>query len=199
VRASGGPGGSGARHLARPVLLDTWLPEYDVSKRHSIEIAAPRERVYEELLRYDLGRSLVTGILMTLRGYGALRDRAREGGEPSSLVERLERFAFTLLEERPGEELVFGLVGRFWRRDGGLLRLTRDEFGSFRDPGFAKAAWNLKVDEGLLSTETRVQCLGEEARRKFLPYWRLIEPFSGAIRRSLLRGIRRAATSSALT
>jgi hypothetical protein len=187
------------------VLLDRWLPEFDVSKRHSIEIAAPRERVYEELLRYDLGGSAVTGLLMGLRGYGLRRKRAEKGG--GSFPERLERFGFTLLEESPGEELVFGLVGKFWRLDGGLLRLTTDEFAAFREPGFAKAVWNLRVGSGLhlphggsglhlphceLTTETRVLCLGEAARRKFLRYWRLIEPFSGAIRRSLLRGVRRA-------
>lgn len=44
-----------------------------------------------------------------------------------------------------------------------------------------------------LSTETRVLCFGDAARRKFLLYWRVVEPFSGVIRWSLLRGVRRAA------
>lgn len=185
------------------MLLDTWLPEFDVSKRHAISIPAPADRVYSELLRYDLGRSLVTGVLMTLRGYGLRRKRAREG-QRSSLPDRLEQFAFTRLEEKPGEELVFGLVGKFWRPDGGLLRLSREDFAAFREPGFAKAAWNLRIEPrpgsaSELSTETRVLCLGEDARRKFLLYWRVIEPFAGLIRRSLLRGILRAATSSART
>jgi hypothetical protein len=179
------------------VLLDRWLPEFDVSKRHSIEITAPRERVYEELLRYDFGGSAVTGLLMGLRGYGFRMKRARKADHPS-LPEKLERFGFTLLEERTGEELVFGLIGKFWRLEGGLKHVSADEFTAFREPGFAKAAWNLRVGSGLhlphceLSTETRVLCLGEGARRKFLRYWSLIEPFSGAIRRSLLRGVHRA-------
>jgi hypothetical protein len=198
------------------VLLDRWLPEFDVSKRHSIEITAPRERVYEELLRYDFGRSAVTGLLMGLRGYGFRMKRARKGDRPS-LPEKLERFGFTRLEERTGEELVFGLIGKFWRLDGGLKHVSADEFNAFREFGFAKAAWNLRVGSGLhlphggsglhlpqggsglhlphceLSTETRVLCFGTEARRKFLRYWSVVEPFSGAIRRSLLRGVRRAA------
>ena len=189
------------------MLLDRWLPEFDVSKRHSIEITAPRERVYEELLRYDFGRSAVTGLLMGLRGYGFRTKRARKGDRPS-LPEKLERFGFTRLEERTGEELVFGLIGKFWRLDGGLKHVSADEFNAFRESGFAKAAWNLRVGSGLhlphggsglhlphceLSTETRVLCLGEGARRKFRRYRRVVEPFSGAIRRSLLRGVRRAA------
>ncbi|HMA17373.1 MAG TPA: hypothetical protein VKS03_02950 [Thermoanaerobaculia bacterium] len=185
------------------MLLDDWLPEFDVSKRHAIQIAAPPERVYEEILRYDFGDSIVTTALMGLRGYGARRQRTG-ASQGSSLKERLERFAFTLLDEKPGEELVFGLVGRFWRPDGGLRRLSREEFATFAEPGFAKAAWNLRLNSGpgpacTLSTETRVLCLGESARRKFVLYWRFVEPFAGLIRWSLLRGIRRAATSSSRT
>jgi hypothetical protein len=182
------------------VLLDTWLPEFDVSKRHAISIPAPAERVYSELLRYDLGDSFVTALLMGLRGYGFRWKRTGQA-EVSSLSEQLERFAFTRLEEKPGEELVFGLVGKFWRPDGGLRRLSREDFAAFREPGFAKAAWNLRVEPGPgsaseLSTETRVLCLGESARRKFLLYWRVVEPFSGLTRRSLLRGVLRATSSS---
>ncbi|HLN80026.1 MAG TPA: hypothetical protein VK392_02425 [Thermoanaerobaculia bacterium] len=185
------------------MLLDRWLPEFDVSKRYGVTIGAPRERVYDELLRYDFGDSIVTTILMGLRGYGSRRKRT-SASQGSSLKGRLERFAFTLLDETPGEELVFGLVGKFWRPDGGLRRLSREKFAAFAEPGFAKAAWNLRLDPGpgsacSLSTETRVLCLGGDVRRKFLLYWRLVEPFSGAIRWSLLRGVRRAATSSAHT
>ena len=191
------------------MLLDRFLPEYDVSKRHSIEIPAPRERVFEAVGRYDFGSSLVTGALMGLRGYGWRRRRAGEG-EEASLSERLVRFGFTLLGETPGEELVFGLVGRFWRWDGGLRPVSAAEFENFAEPGLAKAAFNLlgsglhlpHAGSGLhlphceLSTETRVLCFGDATRRKFLFYWRLIEPFSGAIRWSLLRGVRRSVLTS---
>ena len=187
------------------MLLDRFLPDPDVSKRHSIVIPAPRERVFDALLRYDFERSLVSRGLMGLRGYGG-RVRRAAGRPAGSLPERLVRFGFTLLGETPGEEIVFGLVGRFWRLDGGLRGVSAAEFESFSEPGFAKAAWNLYVGSGLhsphceLSTETRVACFGEAARRKFLLYWRLIEPFSGSIRRSLLSGVRRLAlTSSACT
>ena len=203
MRPAGDPGGSGASHLTAGVLLDAWLPEFDVSKRHAIRIPAPTERVYRELLRYDFGDSIVTAVLMGLRGYGFRRKRTG-ASRGSTLPERLERFAFTLLDEKPGEELVFGLVGKFWRPDGGLRRLSRDEFTAFREPGFAKAAWNLRLDPVpgstcVLSTETRVRCLGKSARRKFVVYWRVVEPFSGLIRWSLLKGVRRAAISSART
>jgi hypothetical protein len=44
-----------------------------------------------------------------------------------------------------------------------------------------------------LSTETRIEYFGESSRRRFGLYWALVGPFSSALRRSLLRGIRRRA------
>ena len=180
------------------MLLDDVLPEYDVAKRHRIAIRASRARVFEEVLRFDFGSSQVTRVLMALRGYGG-RVRQAGGGEPGTLSESLTRFGFTPLAENPGEELVFGLVGQFWRPAGNLRTLSPEEFEAFRASGFAKAAWNLlcaeTADPGVteLSTETRVLCYGDSARRKFLLYWRVVERFSGLIRWSLLRGVRRAA------
>ena len=180
------------------MLLDDVLPEYDVAKRHRTLIRASRERVFEEMLRYDFRSSRVTQILMALRGYGT-RVRRAHVEEPGTLPASLARFGFTPLAETPGEELVFGLVGQFWRPSGGLRTLTAEEFAAFREPGFAKAAWNLlcrpTADPAVteLSTETRVLCYDDAARRKFLLYWYVVERFSGLIRRSLLRGVKRAA------
>jgi len=180
------------------VLLDSVFPEFDVAKRHRISIRATQERVFDALVRYDFGESRVTQVLMALRGYGT-RLRRTHAQAPATLRESLARFGFTPLAEAAGEEIVFGLVGQFWRPSGGLRSLTATEFGEFHEPGFAKAAWNLICrptdDAGVteLSTETRVLCYGDAARRKFLLYWRVVERFSGLIRWSLLRGVKRAA------
>src|SRR5262249_6257033 len=139
-------------------------------------------------------------LLFVLRGYGARAVRARAG----TLPERIERFGFVRLSETPGEEIVFGVAGRFWRPDGDLRRFAdAREFVAFAEEGGVKGAWNLRVAGGgeggggslvtRLSTETRIQAFGESARRKFRIYWSLIAPFSGMIRRSLLRGVARRA------
>ncbi len=132
---------------------------------------------------------------MTVRGYGRRATQSRGAG---TFSERIERFGFVKLAEVPGRELVFGLAGRFWRPDGGLRRLTREEFLAFAEEGSVKAAWNLRVTETAagqseVSTETRVLAFGAAARRKFRIYWTVIESFSGLTRRAMLRGIRRAA------
>lgn len=134
-------------------------------------------------------------LLLALRGYGR---RARESAV-GTFPERLERFGFTKIAERPGRELVFGLAGRFWRPDGDLRSIPdRAAFVAFTEEGCVKAAWNLKIEEtdggsSDFSTETRIQCFGAAARRKFGLYWSLVRPFSGVLRRTLLRGVRRRA------
>src|SRR5262249_38900760 len=135
--------------------------------------------------------------LLFLRGYGRRAVRHGTGTFP----ERLVRFGFTRLAEDPGREMVFGLAGQFWRPAGGLRRIAdAAAFEAFAEDGCVKAAWNLRLREidGLstdLSTETRIQYFGAPARRKFRFYWLLVGPFSGALRRALLRGIRRRAES----
>ncbi len=172
------------------------LPEFDVFSRHEIEIGVPRERAWEALLEHDLAGSAASKLLLALRGYGL---RARRGNAGGTIADRLRRFGFTKLAEVPGEELVFGLAGRFWRFGGGLEPLAGPEgFRAFAKEGCVKTAWNLRVVEAgaaksRLTTETRVQCFGPSARSKFRLYWAFIAPFSGAIRHGLLRGIRRRA------
>jgi len=129
---------------------------------------------------------------MTLRGYGKRfsRGRAVEG-----LADGIESLGFVRVEEIPGREVVFGIVGRFWKPSGDLRRVTPEEFLAFSEEGWAKGAWNLAIAPSAagseLSTETRVLCFGETARRRFRLYWSLIEPFSGLIRIGLLRGVRK--------
>jgi hypothetical protein len=137
-------------------------------------------------------------MLLFLRGYG----RRALGVSRGTLPEKLVRFGFTVLEEIPEEEIVLGIAGRFWRHDGDLRRIAdRSVFAAFSEDGCVKAAWNLRVDRTTsetctLSTETRIRYFGPDARRKFRLYWTLVGPFSGLIRRALLRGVRRRAETS---
>ena len=42
-------------------------------------------------------------------------------------------------------------------------------------------------DKTLLSTETRILCLGPKALKRFRAYWMVIRPFSGIVRKEWLR------------
>ncbi len=91
------------------------------------------------------------------------------------------------------DELVVVGIGRFWRLDGGLRRITAGEFPAFDEPGWAKVAFNFRAAGGELSTETRIRATDPGSRRKFGRYWRLVMPGSALIRRDWLRAARRRA------
>ena len=156
---------------------------------------AASDVVWRALLAHEFGASPVTRVLFLLRGYGR---RALSTGA-GTLPEKIVRFGFTKLDEVPNREVVFGIAGRFWRPDGDLRHLAdREAFLAFSEDGCVKGAWNLRVDPAedgttILSTETRMAYYGLDARRKFRRYWTLVGPFSGLIRRALLRGVRRRA------
>jgi hypothetical protein len=108
---------------------------------------------------------------------------------------------FTLLGEQPGEELVLGTVGRFWRGGGETRPVSPASFREPAPPGTAKAAWNFAVGRRPgggteLRTETRVLCADAASRRRFRAFWLVIRPFSGLIRREMLAAIRSAAESN---
>jgi len=100
----------------------------------------------------------------------------------------------------PGELLV-GLQGRFWTLTGELEPLDAAAARRPVPAGRARAGWNFATqplpDGGtLLSIDTRVVCADAATRRRFLWYWRLIQPGSGLIRRAILSRFRREAERS---
>lgn len=144
--------------------------------------------MFEAMKRIDFRGSRLTRLLFALRGM-AIRGPLT--------VEGLLRFGFVLLDEDPGTELVLGVTGRFWRPNGAIRRIGADEFADFSEPGYVKAAWNFHVESvganrSVVSTETRIIATDATALRWFRPYWMLVLPFSGLIRRRMLALIRTA-------
>ena len=176
--------------------IDRHLEAYDVRSSHAIEVEAEPTVTYRAARDLDLGRSVPIAALFALR---ALPHFVSGKARPSRSI-TLETFlqaGFTILEERPPREFVMGAVGKFWRPDGGLVSVDPEEFRSFKEPGYAKAALTFIVVEhgngSLLATETRVACTDASALRKFSLYWRVIGPFSGLIRRLMLAQVKRTA------
>ena len=158
-------------------------------------MAAPHDRVWQAVLAADLAASPISKGLLFIRGYGRRAFKRGSGTFP----ERLVRFGFTRIAEVPGREIVFGLAGRFWRPAGDLRPLAdMAAFQEFAEDGCVKAAWNLRVESAGenasdFETETRIQYFGTAAKRKFRAYWTLVGPFSGLLRRALLRDVARRA------
>jgi hypothetical protein len=186
-------------------LIHQTLPHYHINEIHSIEIRATPERVYEALKQYRMGSSPLFRFLFSLR---------RLGGLPTLLLRRqpltrnwnfeepsiLNLKPFVVVAEAPDEEVVLGLIGKFWQPAPPQVNLKDgEEFLRFDDPQYAKAAMNFLLESRdsitILTTETRVHIPDPTARLLFRFYWTLIGFFSGWIRVDMLKRIKRVAES----
>jgi hypothetical protein len=83
---------------------------------------------------------------------------------------------WTLLGEREGDEIAFGLAGKFWRPVIEFAAVPADRFAEFAEPGFAKTVYSLSVQDlgegrSLVSGLMRTATTDEHARRWFRRYW----------------------------
>ena len=183
-------------------LHEKYLPRHHFSERHALDIAAPQARVMAAARGYRpegdaLFKYAIAARELPMRALHRLQGRSG-APQPSFGMDN-----FTLLEQRGDDELVFGLAGKFWQADYGQAGIADGaSFLAFNAPGAAKlvlsfVAQPLDATHTRLVTETRVFCLDAEARRRFTPYWYLIRPVSGLIRRRMLGAIGQQATVQA--
>jgi hypothetical protein len=177
-------------------LIDHYVPMPHFRERHALDVEASKAAILDAVRSYRTPSDPFFRAMIGLRELPARIGRRLSHRRP----ERDRSFGledFTLLEEND-EEIVYGLAGRFWRLDFGLTPLTSGtDFLGLHDPGIAKLALNFTVrpkGRGLfqLSTETRVFCVDADARARFTPYWYLVRPISGLIRRRTLASVRAA-------
>ena len=167
--------------------LADFLPQFEFSERHSIEIAAPVERIDSALRTVSMSDIPVARALWWVRRLGRpYGDETKPfiGGELPGVV----------LQDVPDEGVVLGLTGQLWRVLGGerdpAKPTTAAEFLAYARPDSCKAVIDFRIGPGSLSTETRVRVADPASRRTFGRYWRVIKPFSGLIRVLLLRAVR---------
>ena len=113
----------------------------------------------------------------------------------------LSKSRFEILGIEKNKELLLGLAGKFWTLRGEMQSVKADNFREFDKKGFAKAVWNFSIDEdgkeSNLKTETRILCLDDSSRKSFRLYWTFIQPFSGLIRREMLKIVKKKAENIA--
>ena len=175
--------------------IEDWISEPVASERHQRLIDAPPERALEVALSTPLHADRVSWGLARLRGLnpqGTLGDFFGGKGSPFVVLHRDER------------EIVSGLAGAVWRLRGGGPSLTdAGQWESWSEPATVKAVGLFRAEpvpergRCLLVTETQVEAVDDEARRKFRRYWLVVEPFSRLIRRRWLRTIERRAREAA--
>jgi hypothetical protein len=169
------------------MILQELIPRYHFSEKHSAMTGADAHSLYRSVVALDLSRSAVVRLLYFLRRMP----------RTSLTLAGMTSVGFKVLGSEEDRELVIGVIGRFWKPVPLLLDVPPASFSSFDEKGYAKAALNYLIEETgsgcRLSTETRIYCTSAGALAGFAAYWALIRPFSGLIRRAMLREILRNA------
>ncbi|UZE25118.1 hypothetical protein LOY67_06810 [Pseudomonas sp. B21-056] len=177
-------------------VIDSYLPTYQFSEVHSIDVPVSPSRAMAQALAHRpeddcFFRYAIKLRELPMRLLGKYR---REGFErPASFG--LDNF--TLLQRNDDTEVAYGLAGKLWKADyGQALIADAEAFQAFNEPGNVKlvidfTCQSLRPGLTRVTTETRIQCLDADALRSFTSYWYLIRPASGLIRRRMLKAIAR--------
>ena len=185
--------------VAEPMLLDRYLPQYDVTETHAVIVEATTDATWHALRGGDLARSPVIRALLELRSlpnriWQILNGQPGAHARPPMTLDDMARAGFVLLGERPGREIALGTVVQPWKAVTDNFphpHVDAEGFAAFHSPGFVKVAFNVRVEpygrgRSLLTTETRTAATDAASLRRFSRYWLLVGPFSALIRRLML-------------
>jgi hypothetical protein len=167
------------------MLQDKYQAAYDFSEVHKITVDAAPQKVFPFVDNFDMSESVIVRTLLKLRN---LFNRSHEAEIP------LKDY-FTELERIDNREIILGLVGQFWKTNGNLQKVDKPGFIAFSKEGYLKATWNFALtaqndSQTIVETETRVKCLGRKAHFRFSMYWLFVRPFSGLMRKEMLKMIK---------
>lgn len=172
--------------------LDRLLPRWDHREQHEVAVRAPRERVLRAVQETRWRDLPFCHAMLMFGSFGTKREKAQE-----PFLSSMTSGGFVELH-RDEHQVVVGAVVSIEEPKGPavLAEPVIEAFAAFDRPGHYKVAFDFRVTEGRLTTETRVISTDEAARRRFALYWALIRLPSGLIRRDWLHGIRRRAEES---
>jgi hypothetical protein len=158
------------------LLLDAFMPNYDVAERHSIAVEAPPETTLVAATEMDLGKCLPARAIFKGREL-LLRGKPDDTVRPRGALAMMKSVGWGVLAESPGREIVLG---------------------RFDEPGYVKIVFTLRADtagagNSIFRTETRAIATDPVSRKKFRRYWTFLSPGIIAIRRLMLPIVKRKA------
>lgn len=180
------------KHYTRGVLVDEFLPVYDVSDAVATVVDADLATTWDALMQVDLievgRRRPVVALLGALRAVPEIVSHLLHGESPPQAPKQLRlrdttqiplgEGGWVLLGERPRDEIALGLVGKFWRPVIAFAKVSAEGFRDFAEPGYAKTIYSLSVRavddrRTLLSGVMRTATTDAQARIWFRRYWTL--------------------------
>lgn len=164
----------------RDVLLDRFMPVYDIVERHHIRVGAPAEITFDAACEADLLESPVVRAIFRAREVllGSAPDAT---ARPRGVVAWTTSMGWSALAGIPGREIVMGAVTQPWEASVVFRPLPPAQFAAFDEPGYVKIAWMVRADPAgatasIFRTETRAVATDRVARAKFRRYWSLLSP-----------------------
>ncbi|HYL57033.1 MAG TPA: hypothetical protein VEU73_15790 [Gemmatimonadales bacterium] len=193
------------------MLIDGYMPHYDVVERHRVVVGASREGACRGIREMDFMRALIPAA----RAIDDMRDVPRAIREWVHRIEHLPpdtRFTLSdalggklvLLGERRGRAVAIGAVGKLWKQHVAFLTLTAPEFHAFREPKYAKLAiafWAESVgrDKSAVRFEARALATDDSARAHLRRWYRDIKPYTSFFMRRALANIKAEAEALVAT
>ena len=178
------------------LLLDVFMPNYDVAERHQTEVEAPAGITLSAAAAMNIEKRILIRAIFKGREL-LLRSKPEDTVHPPGLLARC-----SLLDgawaDLPGREVVLGSVTRPWEPNPVFRALPPDEFAAFNEPGYVKIVFTLRADNAgsgnsVFRTETRAIATDPVSRKKFRRYWTFLSPGIVAIRRLLVAAVKREA------
>ena len=168
--------------MFRDILIDKYLPYYTFNEYHETFIYSSVDNVYDVAYDFDLSKSKTVAWLFKIRGLPTKR---------LNLQNFIDDIGFTKLESNAPFENLIG----FWARAKIQPVNGYEDFKNNSISPWIKAVWNFQfsaIDQNTtkVSTETRVLCVAPITKITFRLYWWIIKPFSGLIRKKMLKIIK---------
>lgn len=181
-------------------LLDRFIAEPDIRERFEKTINAPAAVVMKAAYEIDMQSIVPIRAIISARKYilGGTADKRVSRG----LVQETRDLGWGTLVEVPGRLLICGAVCQPWFGDVKFTAIPADDFAAHSEPDQVKIVWSLEATEmkpGVTQFvhEVRAVATDDEARQKFLRYWRWARFGIVAIRWFLLPAIKRRAEQAA--
>jgi hypothetical protein len=176
-----------ARDGDRDLVLDRFMPTYEIAERHQGRVQAPAELTLAAAREQDLqGSSVVRAIFKTREV--VLGSTPDDRPRSKALIPELLSIGWGVLAEIPGREIVVGAVTQPWESNVVFRAVPSADFAAFHEPDHVKIVVSLRADpiganDSVFRTETRAIATDAAARAKFRRYWAFVSPGVALIRR----------------
>lgn len=179
-----------------PSLLEPFMPTFDVRERFERQVSASPGVVMQTAYDFDMQSIWLIRMIINARKF--ILGGTQKRREPKGLVDECLELGWGKLDEEPDKLLVCGAKCQPWFGDVTFTPLPVKDFADYNEPDLVKIVWSLETKEiepglTLFAHEVRAVATDDEARRKFLRYWRWARFGIVAIRLLLLPAIQKRA------